>query len=104
MALARLSEVRIVDALPDADAPVQIVDKLRQSCCDVEDRPGRRARAPAKERARLDGEIAKAQAKLGNDCFVARAPAAVVEQERARLAGFEATLAKLDEQLRRLSG
>ncbi len=40
--------------------------------------------------------------KLGNESFVARAPAAVVEQERARLAGFAATLAKLKPQFERL--
>ena len=57
-----------------------------------------------KEIARLEGEIAKAQAKLGNESFVARAPAAVVEQERARLAGHEATLAQLREQVARLAG
>ena len=56
-----------------------------------------------KEIARLEGEIAKARGKLGNASFVERAPAKVVEQERARLAGFEATLGKLRPQLDKLS-
>jgi valyl-tRNA synthetase len=35
-----------------------------------------------KEAARLEGEIAKATAKLGNEAFVAKAPPAVIEQEQ----------------------
>ncbi len=56
----------------------------------------------AKEIARIAGEITKAEGKLGNESFVARAPAAVVAQEQARLAGFKATLAQLEDQLQRL--
>jgi len=56
-----------------------------------------------KEIARVEGEIAKARGKLGNASFVERAPAKVVQQERERLAGFEATLGKLREQLDKLS-
>jgi valyl-tRNA synthetase len=103
MALARLSDFRIVDTLPDVDAPVQVVDRLR-IMLDVKVDPAAERERLSKERARLDGEVSRAKAKLGNEGFVARAPAAVVEQERSRLAGFEATLAKVDEQLRRLSG
>ena len=50
----------------------------------------------------LKREITKAEAKLGNESFVARAPAPVVEQERKRLADFVATVDKLKPQLERL--
>ena len=55
-----------------------------------------------KEVARLQGEIDKANARLGNESFVARAPAAVVAQERERLDGFSQNLSRLKEQLVRL--
>jgi len=55
-----------------------------------------------KEIARLQGEITKATAKLGNESFVARAPAAVVAQEHQRVAEFTATLARLQDQAARL--
>jgi valyl-tRNA synthetase len=55
-----------------------------------------------KEIARVQGEVTRATAKLGNASFVERAPAAVVAQERERVAGFEATLVRLNEQLRAL--
>jgi valyl-tRNA synthetase len=56
-----------------------------------------------KERVRIEGDASRARAQLANERFVARAPAAVVEEMRARLAQFEATLRKLDEQFERLS-
>ena len=51
----------------------------------------------------MEGEIAKAKVKLGNESFVARAPAAVVEQERKRLEDFSSTLAQLQSQRARLN-
>ena len=56
----------------------------------------------AREIGRVEGEIAKCNGKLGNATFVANAPAAVVEQERQRLADFATMLAGLREQLDRL--
>jgi len=102
-ALAKLSEVEIVAQLPDLGAPVQVVDGARLMLRVEIDVAAERARLD-KEIARLEGEIAKASGKLGNPSFVERAPAAVVEQEKARLAQFGDTLAKVKEQRARLGG
>lgn len=56
-----------------------------------------------KEITRLEGEITKAQAKLSNESFVARAKPEVVDQERARITDFTATLARLRDQAARLA-
>ena len=65
------------------------------------DRDAERARL-GKEATRLETEISKANGKLSNQNFVAKAPAAVIEQERQRVADFGATLTKIREQLARL--
>ena len=105
-ALAKLSEVRVFEdetAWTSAAqaAPVAVVGAAR-ICLHMEiDVAAEQARL-GKEIFRLEGEIAKAQGKLGNESFVARAPAAVIEQERKRLADFEATLTKVKDQVARL--
>jgi valyl-tRNA synthetase len=55
-----------------------------------------------KEAARLEGEITKANAKLGNEAFVSKAPPAVLDETKKRVADFGATLDKIRQQLQRL--
>jgi valyl-tRNA synthetase len=106
-ALARLADVR---PLPDAPsfaaathaAPVSVVGDIRLALEVRIDVPAEIARL-TKEEARLKAEIAKADAQLGNANFVQRAPAAVVEQMRVRLAEHRAAQAKIQEQLERLT-
>ena len=52
-----------------------------------------------KERDELQGHIARLSGKLANEGFVAKAPAAVVEQERTRLAEMNDRLATIERNL-----
>jgi valyl-tRNA synthetase len=105
-ALAKLSEVRVTDddaafacAAPGAPVVVHGTTKLAlHVAVDIAAEQERLAR----EIARLDAEIAKAGAKLGNPSFVERAPVAVVAQERERVAEFTAARDRLRDQVQRL--
>jgi valyl-tRNA synthetase len=99
--LARLAQVEAKSPLPESDAPVAIVGDWRLMLHIEVDPEAEKARLD-KEIARLEGEIRKAEGKLGNPSFVDKAPAAVVEQERKRLAEFAATLDKVRAQRTRL--
>ncbi|MEJ8321025.1 valine--tRNA ligase [Pseudomonas oryzihabitans] len=56
-----------------------------------------------KEIGRLEGEVKRVGGKLSNEGFVAKAPAEVLEKERAKLAEAEQALAKLVDQRQRIA-
>ncbi len=56
-----------------------------------------------KEMQRLNGEIKRVSGKLSNQGFVAKAPADVIEKERAKQADYEQALARLTEQHKRIA-
>jgi valyl-tRNA synthetase len=104
--LAKLNEVRLFEeeaawSQAAQAAPVAMVGDAR-ICLHMEiDLAAEKIRL-GKEVLRLEGEIAKAQGKLSNESFVAKAPPAVIDQERKRMADFAETVTKLQEQLKRL--
>jgi valyl-tRNA synthetase len=106
-ALAKLNEVRIFDSEPAwaaaaQAAPVAVVGEAR-ICLHMEVDVAAEKLRLGKEVTRLEGQIASANGKLSNEAFVAKAPAAVIEQERKRVADFAATVAKMREQLDQLA-
>jgi len=100
-ALAKLENIAIVTELPEADAPVMLAGDFKLMLKVEIDVAAEKERL-GKEITRLQAEIAKAYGKLNNERFVARAPAAVVEQEKARVAEFSASLQKLETLLNKL--
>jgi len=105
-ALAKLNEVKVFDNEAEwtkaaAAAPVAMVGEARLCLFMKVDVVAEKIRL-GKEVARLEGEIGKANGKLSNEAFVAKAPPAVIDQERKRVADFEATLSKMKAQLLQL--
>ncbi|PQA80731.1 valine--tRNA ligase [Limnohabitans sp. TS-CS-82] len=105
-ALAKLSEVKVFDdeaawSAAAQTAPVAVVGELRV-CLFIEVDVAAEKIRLSKEVDRLQNEITKAGAKLGNEAFVAKAPPAVIEEAKKRVADFTATLAKVQEQLVKL--
>ena len=96
--LASASEVIVAEHFtPDiisADDAVQIITDsatVYLPLSDLVDTEKERARLTAEE-ARLVAEISRVNAKLANESFVAKAPAAVVEAERTKLARYTENL------------
>ncbi|GAA0761805.1 valine--tRNA ligase [Ideonella azotifigens] len=105
-ALAKLSEVQVMAdeaafAAATEMAPVLVLGAARLALKVEIDVAAERERL-SKEIKRIEGEVEKAEIKLGNESFVSRAPEAVVAQMRERLEGFGRSLDSLRGQLGKL--
>ena len=102
-ALIRPDPLHVVDQLPQSDSPTAVAGAHRVMV-HVEIDAAAEGERLSKEILRLEGEVAKSEARLANESFVARAPASVVEEVRKRLADDRETIKKLREQLQKLAG
>ena len=90
-----LAHVRPIDLRSDGERPTLVAaTPLGAAWLGVGSDPGGGERRAARV-AELEANIARIRALLANDAFVSRAPAAVVEQERTRLAELEDQLRQL---------
>jgi valyl-tRNA synthetase len=99
--IARISELHVLAELPARDAPVAVTPAGRVMLHIEIDKAAEKARLE-KEAAKREAEIANAKGKLANPTFTDKAPPAVVEQERKRLADKEAELAQIRAQIAKL--
>ncbi len=84
------------DATEDGGEQVASVGPVRVLASGEIDGDAVRARLEER-RTELRSEVARAEGKLGNEKFVERAPADVVEEERAKLERYRAELEELSE-------
>ncbi len=100
--LARASGISFADVAPPQSAQVvvrgEVVAMPLAGLIDIEAEKARLA----KERVRLEGDIAGTERKLSNAEFVARAPEEVVEENRERVADAKARMMRISEALARL--
>ena len=98
--LAKLESVRVLEASEEAPlAATALVGEMEVlvPMAGLIDKDAELARLD-KELQRLEGEVKRVGGKLANEGFVAKAPAEVLDKERAKLAEAEQALAKLAEQ------
>jgi valyl-tRNA synthetase len=103
MTLARLASAHTADTLPDGSAQFVLNEAIvALPLGDVIDFAKERARLE-KELKKAEEEIARFNAKLGNEQFVSRAPEDVLAEQREKLAEATALAARLKEAVARLA-
>lgn len=100
--MARLTEAKLVDKLPESeDAPVAVCQNARLMLKVEIDKAAETARLN-KEAEKLQKALDKLNAKLGKPGYTDKAPAHLVEKDRAELAELEDKMAKVQVQLAKL--
>ena len=100
--LARLADISEADAVPEGAVQAVLGEAtLALPLADVIDVDAEKARL-TKDIGKAEGEIKKISGKLGNQGFLDKAPEAVIEENKARLAEEEARRDKLQSALARL--
>jgi valyl-tRNA synthetase len=102
-ALVRPDPLHVVDELPASEAPTAVVGAHRLMV-QVEVDAAAEGQRLSKEISKLERDVAMGEEKLANPSFAGKAPPAVVEQHRKRLADQKDTIKKLREQLQKLAG
>ena len=101
-ALAKLSEVQQVATLPESeDAPIAICNGARLMLKVEVDKAAETARL-TKEAEKLQKALDKLNAKLAKPGYTDKAPAHLVEKDKADLAELEDKMGKVEAQLRKL--
>ena len=102
--LTRLTEAKLVDSLPEAeDAPVAVCNGARLMLKVEIDKTAETARL-SKEAEKLQKALDKLNAKLSKPGYTEKAPAHLVEKDKADLAELEDKMAKVEGQLAKLRG
>ena len=100
--LTRLTEAKLVDSLPEAeDAPVAVCNGARLMLKVEIDKAAETARL-SKEAEKLQKALDKLNAKLSKPGYTDKAPAHLVEKDKADLAELEDKMAKVQTQLAKL--
>ena len=100
--LTRLTEAKLVDSLPEAeDAPVAVCNGARLMLKVEIDKAAETARL-SKEAEKLQKALDKLNAKLSKPGYTEKAPAHLVEKDKADLAELEDKMAKVQTQLVKL--
>ena len=100
--LTRLTEAKLVDNLPEAeDAPVAVCNGARLMLKVEIDKAAETARL-SKEAEKLQKALDKLNAKLSKPGYTEKAPAHLVEKDKADLAELEDKMAKVQNQLAKL--